>query len=82
MFPPRTAARLLQNFFIHADCNSIKKLRIKNLVKISFRRFFHFYQTFLQKKWLLQIENFLSVFWGLKEIKNVLKLFQIRNMNC
>ena len=29
MFPLRLAARLLQNFFIHADCNnSIKKLRI------------------------------------------------------
>ena len=49
MFPLRLTARLLQNFFIHADCNSIKKLRIKNLVKISFRRFFHFYQIFLQK---------------------------------
>ena len=44
-----TCGKAASKFLYSCGCNSLKKLRIKNLVKISFKRFSHFYQTFLPK---------------------------------
>ena len=44
------AARLLQNFYFNADCNSFhNKWSIKNLLKIIVKRFFHFNKVFSSK---------------------------------